>query len=51
MNAILAEMYKQSKKSVLCAGAGYEKLQAERVTAEQRNSGNGFKPGPEDILT
>jgi hypothetical protein len=35
---------------VLCAGAGSEKLQAERVTSEQRNIGNGFKPGPEDIL-
>lgn len=35
---------------MLCAGGGSEKLQAERVTSEQRNIGNGFKPGPEDIL-
>ena len=34
----------------LYAGAGSEKLQAERVTAEQNNTGSGFKPGPEDIL-
>ena len=35
---------------MLCAGAGSEKLQAERVMTEQRNTGNGFKPGPKDIL-
>ena len=51
MNAIVAEMHKQSKKSVCCVQEqGLRNCRLKRVMTEQRNTGNGFKPGPEDIL-